>query len=60
MLPWCFEYLEIFGIEKRLPDSPVGESTSLPIDIIFVKPLNKSRVIIVHYIPSFFFAKLIF
>jgi hypothetical protein len=37
----------------------VGESTRMPIDTIFFKPLNKSMVI-VHYIPGFFFVKLIF
>jgi hypothetical protein len=31
----------------------------MPIDTVFFKPLNKSMVI-VHYIPGFFFAKLIF
>ena len=35
------------------------KSTRLPIDTVFFKPLNKSMVI-VHYIPGFFFAKLIF
>jgi hypothetical protein len=54
-----FEFAEIFVIEKRLPNSPSQESTRLPIDTIFFKPLNKSMVI-VHYIPGFFFAKLIF
>jgi hypothetical protein len=49
-----FEFAEIFVIEKR-----VGESTRMPIDTIIFKPLNKSMVI-VHYIPGFFFAKLIF
>ncbi len=44
-----FEFKEIFVI---------GESTRLPIDTIFFKPLNKSRVI-VHYIPGLFFAKLV-
>jgi hypothetical protein len=36
----------------------VGESTRLPIDTIFFKPLNKSMVM-VHYIPGLFFAKLV-
>ncbi len=37
----------------------VGESTRMPIDTIFFIPLNKSMVL-VHYIPGFFFVKLIF
>jgi hypothetical protein len=56
-----FEFAEIFVIEKQLPDSPprrVGESTRLPIDTIFFKPLNKSMVI-VHNIPGLVFAKLV-
>jgi len=47
-----FEFAEIFVTEKRLPDSP-----SRGADKIF-KPLNKSMVI-VHYIPGLFFAKLV-
>ncbi len=35
------------------------ESTRMPIDTIFFIPFNKSMVI-VHYIPGFFFVKLIF
>jgi hypothetical protein len=35
------------------------KTTRMPIDTIFFKPLNKSMVI-VHYIPGFFFVKLIF
>ncbi len=56
-----FEFAEIFVIKKRLPDfsTPLGELTRMPIDAIFFKPLNKSMVI-VHYIPGLFFAKLIF
>jgi hypothetical protein len=46
------EFWEIFEIEKRLP-TRVGESTRLPVDKKFFKPLNKSLVI-VHYIPGFF------
>jgi hypothetical protein len=53
-----FEFAEIFVIEKRLLTHRVGESTRLPIDTIFFKPLNKSMVI-VQYIPGFFYAKLI-
>ncbi len=36
----------------------LGESTRLPIDTIFFKPLKKS-IVIVHYIPGLFFAKLV-
>ena len=46
-----FEFAEIFVIEND------GESTRLPIDTIFFKPLNKS-IVIVHYIPGLFLAKL--
>ncbi len=46
---------EIFLIKKRLPW--VGESTRMPKDTIFVKPLNKSMVIV--HIPGLFFAKLV-
>ncbi len=52
-------FAEIFVIEKRLPDLPSRESTRMPKDTIFFKPLNKSMVI-VHYNPGFFFVKLIF
>ncbi len=44
-----FEFAEIFGIEKRLPDCILLNS------ILFY---SKSMVI-VHYIPSLFFAKLV-
>ncbi len=54
-----FEFAEIFVIEKRLSDSLSQELTRLPIATIFFKPLKKSMVI-VYYIPGFFFAKLIF
>ncbi len=54
---FCFEFAEIFVIEKRLPALQVGESTRFPIDTIFFKPLNKSMVI-VHYIPSLFFGQI--
>ncbi len=48
-----FELAEISVIEKRLPDSP-----SRGVDkIANFKPSNKSMVI-VHYIPGLFFAKL--
>ncbi|MFN9982985.1 MAG: hypothetical protein ACK53Y_23855, partial [bacterium] len=46
-----FEFTEIFVIEKRR----VGESTRMPIDVF--KPLNQSMVL-VHYIPGLFLAKL--
>ncbi len=36
-----------------------GSRQDFPIDTIFFKPLNKSMVI-VHYIPGFYFAKLIY
>jgi hypothetical protein len=39
-----FEFAEIFKIETRLPTRRVGESTRLPVDTIFSKPLNKSMV----------------
>jgi hypothetical protein len=49
---------------RKKNDSPtrrIVESTKLPIDTIFFKPLNKSMVVVpVHNIPGFFFAKLIF
>ncbi len=48
-----FEIAEIFVIEKGLPDS-----LSRGVDNFF-KPLNKSMVIIVHYIPGLFFSKLV-
>ncbi len=51
------DFSEIFIIEKRLPDSLSRGVDN--IDTIFFKPLNKSMVIF-HYIPGFFFAKLIF
>ncbi len=50
-----FEFSEIFDYSYSKIDSItrwVGESTRLPIDTIFVQPLNKSMVI-VHHIPSF-------
>ncbi len=46
------EFAEIFVIEKITID------TRIPIDTIFCKPLNKLMVI-VHYIPGLFFAKLV-
>jgi hypothetical protein len=49
-----FEFAEIFVIEKRR----VGESTRMPIETSYFKPLNKSMVL-VHYITGLFFAKLV-
>jgi hypothetical protein len=45
-------------IRSRKMTRRVGESTRLPIDTIFFKPLNKS-IVIVHNIPGLFFAKLV-
>jgi hypothetical protein len=53
-----FQFAKIFIIEKRLPTRRVGESTRLPIDALFLKPLYKS-IVIVHYIPGLSFAKLV-
>jgi hypothetical protein len=49
---------DICNWKNDSPTGRVGESTRLPIDIIFFKPLNKSMVIL-HYIPCLFFAKLV-
>ncbi len=46
-------------ISNRKTTPRLGESTRMPRDTIFFKPLNKSMVL-VHYIPGFFFVKLIF
>jgi hypothetical protein len=43
-----FEFADILVIEKRRPDSPSRESTRLPIDTIFFKPLK------VHKNENFF------
>jgi hypothetical protein len=53
--------LRIRGDIRNRKTTPrlVGESTRIPIDTIFFKHLNKSMVIL-HYIPGFFFVKLIF
>jgi hypothetical protein len=53
-----FEFAEIFVIEKRLPNSPSRGVDKIALRYNFFKPLNKSMVI-VHYVPGFFFAKLI-
>jgi len=54
-----FDFAEIFIIEKQLPDSPSRGVGKIAYRYNFSKPLNKSMVI-VHYIPGLFFAKLIF
>ncbi len=54
-----FKFVEIFVIKKRLPDSPSRGVNKIAYRYNFFKPLNKSLVL-VHYIPGFFFAKLIF
>ncbi len=54
-----FEFGEIFVIEKQLPDSTSQGIDKIAYRYNFFQPFNKSMVI-VHYIPSFFFAKLIF
>jgi hypothetical protein len=54
-----FVFAEIFVIEKRLPDSPSRGVDKNAYRYNFLKPLNKSMVI-VHHIPGFFFVKLIF
>ncbi len=46
-------------IRNRKTTPRHGESTRMLIDTIFVIPLNKSMVI-VYYIPGFFFVKKIF
>ena len=46
-------------IRNRKTTRRVGESTRMPLDTIFFKPLNQSMVI-VHNIPAFLFAKFVF
>jgi hypothetical protein len=53
-----FEFAEIFIIEKRLPDSQSWGVDKIAYRYNFFKPLNKSMVI-GHYIPGLFFAKLV-
>jgi hypothetical protein len=53
-----FEFAEIFAIEKQLPTRQDGESKRFSRVAPFFKLLNKS-IVIVHYIPSFFYAKLV-
>ena len=53
-------WLRIRGdISNQKMTPRLGEPTRLPEDTILFKPLNKSMVI-VYYIPGFYFAKLIF
>ncbi len=47
-----------FFIKKRHPDSPSWGVDKMPIYTNFVKPLNKSMVV-VHNIPGLIFAKLV-
>ncbi len=54
-----FEFAEIFVINKRLPDPPSWGVDKIAQRYNVFQPLNKSMVT-VHYIPGFFFAKLIF
>jgi hypothetical protein len=53
-----FEFAEILVIKKLHPDSPSWEVDKISYRYNFFKPLNKSMVI-VHYIPSLYFAKLV-
>jgi hypothetical protein len=53
-----FEFAELFVFEKRLPDSPSRGVDKNAYRYNFFKPLNKSMVI-EHYIPGLFFAKLV-
>ncbi len=48
-----FEFADIFVIEKRLPDSPIWGADKIDYRYNFFKPFKP------HYIPGFFFAKLI-
>jgi hypothetical protein len=58
---FSFEYQRYSKSKNDSPTRRVGETTRLPIDTIFFKPLKKSMVnVIVHYNPGFFFAKSIF
>ncbi len=52
-------WLRILGdIRIRKSTPRIGESTTLPGVSIFFKPLDNS-IVIVHYIPGLFFAKLV-
>ena len=52
-----FVFAEIFVIENDSPTRQVGESTGMHIDTSVFKPLIQSMVL-VHYSPGFFLAKL--
>ena len=54
-----FVFAEIFLIEKRLPDSPSRGVDKNAYRYNFFQTFKKTMVI-VHYIPCFFFVKLIF
>jgi hypothetical protein len=53
-----FKFLEIFIFENRLPASVSRGVDKIAWSIHFFKSLNNS-IVIVHYIPGFFFAKLV-
>ena len=53
-----FEFAEIFVFEKRLTVSVSRGVDTIAWSIHFFKPLNDT-IVIVHYIPGQFFAKLI-
>jgi hypothetical protein len=53
-----FEFAEIFVFENRLPASVSPGVDKIAWSINFFKPLNNS-IVIVHYIPGLFFAKLV-
>ncbi len=53
-----FEFSEIFVFENQLPTLVSRGVTRLPGVSIFFKPLNNT-IVIVHYIPGLFFAKLV-
>jgi hypothetical protein len=53
-----FEFSEIFVLENRLPALVSRGVDKIAWSIHFFKPLNNSLVI-VHYIPDLFFAKLV-
>jgi hypothetical protein len=52
------EFMEIFVFENRLPALVSPGVDKIAWSIHFFKPLNNS-IVIVHYIPGFFFAKLV-
>ena len=53
-----FEFSEIFVFENRLPALVSRGVNKIAWSIHFFKPLNNS-IVIVHYIPGLFFAKLV-